>query len=170
MKDNHKRNHWILIGILLLASVCGCSKAVKQREVEVHEDPFVTETSSKPLIDTVDLTFTVTQPVTSDYHVAYTCTCVVDETGKLDPDVGLAVRTSVMKKDTVLADDSNHTGIANLDNELSVNEQGQLVLQTAVSYNEEDSDIKFHYLKFITFSVEEKDGTYTIHMEEARSA
>lgn len=166
---NKKQKRILLVCMLSLCCISGCMhKTVEKYEAEINDQIVLVESKTEALYKNKELIFTLKQPITEEYSVLYKCSSVINEQGLLVSDQGLSVFTSIMKNDTVIANDLNHVGIANIDSKLSVNDKNQLILQTSVNYDHNAGDIAFHYLKFITFALIQEKDTYTIRIEDVR--
>lgn len=165
---NNKQKRMLLLCLLSLCCIGGCMHKVEKYEAGTNDQIVLVESKTEALYKNQELFFTLKQPITEEYSVLYKCSCVINEKGLLVSDQGLSVFTSIMKNDTVLADDTNHVGIANIDSKLTVNDKNQLILQTSVNYDHNAGDIKFHYLKFITIALKQDKDTYTIRIEDVR--
>lgn len=169
---NSRKTQFILICLCTMLSflMYACTKKPKKTEVEVTKPPVVVETKVHHSEGQHELIFTIKQPITEEYAVLYTGTCVVDDKGDIDKEMGLAIFTAIMKKDTLLANDKQQTGIANIDGTLTADEQGRLHLVSTVSYDKEQDTLTFHYIKSMTLRVKKEKHTYSIILEDYHSA
>ena len=70
----------------------------------------------------------------------------------------------------MLANDTKHIGIANIDSNLTIQDENTLLLITAVHYDDPDGDVTFHYLEHMTLAVKQNKGTYHIEITEMTMA
>ena len=117
-KEKHLKFR-IWVSVICMVCLCGCSSAGEKLKIEVTQQPVVMESHTKALLDKQILSFSLTQPVSEGYSVAYDGNCVINADGTLDRENEVTVFTSIMKENTVLANDTKHIGIANIDSNLT---------------------------------------------------
>lgn len=168
-KEKHLKFR-IWVSVICMVCLCGCSSAGEKPEIEVTQQPVILETHTKALSDKQILSFSLTQPVSEGYSVAYEGNCVINADGTLDRENEVTVFTSIMKENTVLANDTKHIGIANIDSNLTIQDENTLLLITTVHYDDPDGDVTFHYLEHMTLAVKQNKGTYHIEIIEVTMA
>ena len=97
MIHKNKGEVWLWLSVVFIICLFGCSSAGEKPEIEVTQQPVVMESHTKALSDKQILSFSLTQPVSEGYSVAYEGNCVINADGTLDRENEVTVFTSIMK-------------------------------------------------------------------------
>ena len=99
-KEKHLKFR-IWVSVICMVCLCGCSSAGEKLKIEVTQQPVVMESHTKALLDKQILSFSLTQPVSEGYSVAYEGNCVINADGTLDRENEVTVFTSIMIPNTL---------------------------------------------------------------------